>query len=96
MALPADDLACPVAPDAEVVLAASSTVDTTYQSMAAGFLLTELLIPLVMDSVGESARTRMALWEEQQRTRTTAVISPAMRSESTVWTLIRHVLLTLE
>ena len=33
-----DDLACPVAPDAEVVLAASSTVDTTYQSMAAGFL----------------------------------------------------------
>lgn len=40
-----DDLACPVAPDAEVVLAASSTVGTVYQSMAAGFLLTELLIP---------------------------------------------------
>ena len=56
-----DDLACPVAPDAEVVLAASSTVGTTYQSMAAGFLLTELLIPLVMDAVGEPARTRMAL-----------------------------------
>ncbi|KWX24018.1 MurR/RpiR family transcriptional regulator [Mycolicibacterium wolinskyi] len=63
-----DDLACPVAPDAEVVLAASSTVGTTYQSMAAGFLLTELLIPLVMDAVGEPARTRMALWEEQRRT----------------------------
>jgi DNA-binding MurR/RpiR family transcriptional regulator len=62
-----DDLACPVAPDAEVVLAASSTVGTTYQSMAAGFLLTELLIPLVMDAVGEPARTRMALWEEQRR-----------------------------
>jgi DNA-binding MurR/RpiR family transcriptional regulator len=61
-----DDLACPVAPDAEVVLAASSTVDTTYQSMAAGFLLTELLIPLVMDAIGEPARTRMALWEEQR------------------------------
>ena len=45
-----DDLACPVAPEAEVVLAASSTVGTTYQSMAAGFLLTELLIPLVMDA----------------------------------------------
>ena len=63
-----DDLACPVAPDAEVVLTASSTVGTTYQSMAAGFLLTELLIPLVMDAVGEPARTRMALWEEQRRT----------------------------
>lgn len=62
-----DDLACPVAPDAEVVLAASSTVGTVYQSMAAGFLLTELLIPLVMDAIGESARTRMALWEEQRR-----------------------------
>ena len=62
-----DDLACPVAPDAEVVLAASSTVGTVYQSMAAGFLLTELLIPLVMDAVGEPARTRMALWEQQRR-----------------------------
>jgi DNA-binding MurR/RpiR family transcriptional regulator len=62
-----DDLACPVAPDAEVVLAASSTVGTVYQSMAAGFLLTELLVPLVMDAIGEPARTRMALWEEQRR-----------------------------
>jgi DNA-binding MurR/RpiR family transcriptional regulator len=62
-----DDLACPVAPEAEVVLAASSTVGTTYQSMAAGFLLTELLIPPVMDAIGEPARTRMALWEEQRR-----------------------------
>ena len=62
-----DDLACPVAPEAEVVLAASSTVGTAYQSMAAGFLLTELLIPLVMDALGEPARTRMALWEEQRR-----------------------------
>ena len=62
-----DDLACPVAPEAEVVLTASSTVGTTYQSMTAGFLLTELLIPLVMDAIGEPARTRMALWEEQRR-----------------------------
>jgi DNA-binding MurR/RpiR family transcriptional regulator len=62
-----DDLACPVAPEAEVVLAASSTVGTVYQSMAAGFLLTELLIPLVMDAIGEPARTRMAWWEEQRR-----------------------------
>lgn len=61
-----DDLTCPVAPEAEVVLAASSTVNTTYQSMAAGFLLTELLIPLVMDAIGEPARTRMALWEDQR------------------------------
>jgi DNA-binding MurR/RpiR family transcriptional regulator len=63
-----DDLACPVAPEAEVVVAASSTVGTVYQSMAAGFLLTELLTPLVMDAIGEPARTRMALWEEQRRT----------------------------
>jgi DNA-binding MurR/RpiR family transcriptional regulator len=62
-----DDLACPVAPEAEVVLAASSTVATPYQSMAAGFLLTELLVPLVMEAIGEPARTRMALWEEQRR-----------------------------
>lgn len=62
-----DDLACPVAPDAEVVLAASSTVGTVYQSMAAGFLLTELLLPLVMEAIGEPGRTRMALWEEQRR-----------------------------
>ena len=62
-----DDLACPVAPEAEVVLAASSTVGTAYQSMAAGFLLTELLVPLVMDALGDPARTRMALWEEQRR-----------------------------
>lgn len=62
-----DDMACPVAPDAEVVLAASSTVGTVYQSMSAGFLLTELLIPLVMEAIGEPARTRMALWEERRR-----------------------------
>lgn len=61
-----DDLACPVAPDAEVVLPATSTVGTTYQSMAAGFVLTELLVPLVMDAIGEPARTRMALWEDQR------------------------------
>jgi DNA-binding MurR/RpiR family transcriptional regulator len=62
-----DDLACPIAPEAEVVLAASSTVGTVYQSMAAGFLLTELLTPLVMEAIGEPARTRMALWEQQRR-----------------------------
>jgi DNA-binding MurR/RpiR family transcriptional regulator len=63
-----DDLTCPVAPEAEVVLAASSTVGTAYQSMAAGFLLTELLVPLVMDAIGEPAKTRMALWEDQRST----------------------------
>ena len=45
----------------------SSTVGTVYQSMSAGFLLTEVLIPLVMDAIGEPARTRMALWEERRR-----------------------------
>jgi DNA-binding MurR/RpiR family transcriptional regulator len=61
-----DDLGCPVAPDAEVVLAAASTAGTAYHSMTAGFLLTELLVQLVMDAIGEPARTRMALWEEQR------------------------------
>jgi DNA-binding MurR/RpiR family transcriptional regulator len=61
-----DDLSCPVAPNAEVVLAADSSVNSTFQSMAAGFLLTELLVPLVMDAVGEPARTRMTLWEQNR------------------------------
>lgn len=50
------------------MLAASSTVGTTYQGMAAGFLVTELLILLVEEAIGEPARTRMSLWEEQRRT----------------------------
>jgi DNA-binding MurR/RpiR family transcriptional regulator len=61
-----DDLGCPVALDAEVVLAAASTAGTAYHSMTAGFLLTELLVQLIMDAIGEPARTRMALWEEQR------------------------------
>jgi DNA-binding MurR/RpiR family transcriptional regulator len=61
-----DDLGCPVALDAEVVLAAASTAGTAYHSMTAGYLLTELLVQLVMDAIGEPARTRMALWEEQR------------------------------
>jgi DNA-binding MurR/RpiR family transcriptional regulator len=69
-----DDLGCPVAPDAEVVLAAASTAGTAYHSLTAGFLLTELLVDLIMDAVGEPARTRMALWEER---RTAELFSPA-------------------
>ena len=61
-----DDMACPAAPEAEVVLVATSTVNSTYQSMAGGFLLTELLLPPVMAAIGESARTRMALWEQHR------------------------------
>ena len=61
-----DDLGCPVAPDAEVVLAAASTAGTAYHSLTAGFLLTELLVDLVMDAIGEPARTRMALWDERR------------------------------
>lgn len=59
-----DDLSCPVAPNAAVVLAATSSVNSTFQSMTAGFLLTELLVPLVMEAIGEPARTRMTLWEQ--------------------------------
>lgn len=74
-----DDLGCPVALDAEVVLAAASTAGTAYHSMTAGYLLTELLVQLVMDAIGESARTRMALWEEQ---RWTELIYPTTEPES--------------
>jgi DNA-binding MurR/RpiR family transcriptional regulator len=47
-----DDLACPVAPEAEVVLAASSTVGTPTRAWPRDFCSTELLIPLVMDALG--------------------------------------------
>jgi DNA-binding MurR/RpiR family transcriptional regulator len=61
-----DDLSCPVAPDAAVVLAAASTTDSTFQSMTGGFLLTEVLLPLVVEAIGEPARTRMTLWEQHR------------------------------
>ncbi|MFC6356842.1 MurR/RpiR family transcriptional regulator [Luethyella okanaganae] len=58
-----DELASPVAPHAEVVLAVSSDAASPYKSMTAAFLLTELLIPFVMERLGEPARTRLALWD---------------------------------
>ncbi|MFT4010038.1 MAG: MurR/RpiR family transcriptional regulator [Nocardioidaceae bacterium] len=61
-----DNIACPAALDATVVLVAASTVNSTFQSMAGGFLLTELLLPAVLAAIGESARTRMALWEQHR------------------------------
>jgi DNA-binding MurR/RpiR family transcriptional regulator len=74
-----DDLGCPVAPDAEVVLAAASTAGTAYHSLTAGFLLSELLVQLVMDTIGDPARTRMALWEER---RWAELIDPTTDDES--------------
>ncbi|TIC79274.1 MurR/RpiR family transcriptional regulator [Nocardioides sp. GY 10127] len=61
-----DDHACPVSRDASVVLAVPSTVGSAYQSMAGGYLLTELLLPAVIAALGEPARTRMALWEQHR------------------------------
>lgn len=61
-----DDLACPVAPHAEVVLAASSASGTAFQSMTAGFLLVELLLLAVLEALGEPARTRLALWDQRR------------------------------
>jgi DNA-binding MurR/RpiR family transcriptional regulator len=61
-----DDMGCPAAPEAAVVLVAASAVNSTYNSMAGGFLLTELLLPPIMEALGEPARTRMALWEQHR------------------------------
>jgi len=61
-----DSLACPIAPRADVVLDVASDAGQTFQSMSAAFLLTEQLLTLVVDRVGEPARTRLALWDRSR------------------------------
>lgn len=61
-----DDAACPAAAEADVVLAVASNADQAFQSMTGTFLLTELLVPPVMERLGEPALTRLALWERHR------------------------------
>jgi DNA-binding MurR/RpiR family transcriptional regulator len=63
LVLVTDSLACPIAPRADVVLDVTSDAGQTFQSMSAAFLLTEQLSTLVVDRIGEPARTRLALWD---------------------------------
>jgi DNA-binding MurR/RpiR family transcriptional regulator len=61
-----DDAVCPAAAEADVVLAVSSNADQAFQSMTGTFLLTELLVPPVMERLGDPALTRLALWERHR------------------------------
>jgi DNA-binding MurR/RpiR family transcriptional regulator len=58
-----DSLTCPVAPRAHVVLDVTSVTEQAFQSMTAAFMLTEQLLHLVVDRIGEPAHTRLALWD---------------------------------
>jgi DNA-binding MurR/RpiR family transcriptional regulator len=66
LVLVTDSLACPIAPRADVVLDVASDAGQTFQSMSAAFLLTEQLLTLVVDRIGEPARTRLALWDRSR------------------------------
>jgi DNA-binding MurR/RpiR family transcriptional regulator len=61
-----DNAVCPAAADADVVLAIASNADQAFQSMTGAFLLTELLVPPVMERLGEPALTRLGLWERHR------------------------------
>jgi len=66
LVLVTDSLACPIAPRADVVLDVTSDAGQTFQSMSAAFLLTEQLLALIVDRIGEPARTRLALWDRSR------------------------------
>ncbi len=66
LVLVTDSLACPIAPRADVVLDVTSDAGQTFQSMSAAFLLTEQLLTLVVDRIGEPALTRLALWDRSR------------------------------
>ena len=66
LVLVTDSLACPIAPRADVVLDVTSDAGQTFQSMSAAFLLTEQLLTLVVDRMGEPALTRLALWDRSR------------------------------
>ncbi|MCU1443231.1 MAG: MurR/RpiR family transcriptional regulator [Cryobacterium sp.] len=61
-----DSLSCPVAPRADVVLDVTSVTDQAFQSMAAAFTLSEQLLHLIVDRIGEPAHTRLALWDRSR------------------------------
>lgn len=59
-----DSLECPIAPRADVVLDVTSATDHPFQSDISAFMLTEQLLNVVLGRLGESAHTRLALWEQ--------------------------------
>ncbi|MEO6200037.1 MAG: MurR/RpiR family transcriptional regulator [Cryobacterium sp.] len=58
-----DSVSCPIAPRADVVLDVTSVTDQAFQSMTAAFMLSEQLLHLVVERIGASAHTRLALWD---------------------------------
>lgn len=58
-----DGFECPVTPMADIVLNVTSTTEQAFQSMTAAFMLTEQLVHLVVERLGEPAATRLALWD---------------------------------
>jgi DNA-binding MurR/RpiR family transcriptional regulator len=58
-----DSLDCPVAPRADVVLDVTSATDHAFQSDTAAFMLSEQLLNVVLERLGEPAFTRVALWD---------------------------------
>jgi DNA-binding MurR/RpiR family transcriptional regulator len=59
-----DEQLSPAAADADIVLPTSVDSPSPFDSLSTAFALAELLVVPVMDRLGESARTRMALWED--------------------------------
>jgi DNA-binding MurR/RpiR family transcriptional regulator len=58
-----DSLQCPIAPRADVVLNVPDVTEQAFQSMTGAFMLSEQLLHLVLDRIGEAARNRLALWD---------------------------------
>jgi DNA-binding MurR/RpiR family transcriptional regulator len=54
----------PAAADATVVLPVAVASPSPFFSVTAGFILTELLVVPVMERLGETAHTRLALWDD--------------------------------
>jgi len=61
-----DQQLSPVAAFADVVLPMAVVTPAADPSMAAAFVLCELLISPVMERLGDSAQTRLALWEDSR------------------------------
>lgn len=61
-----DEHLSPVAGHADVVLPTAVRTPSAHPSLAAAFVLCELLIPPVMERIGEPAHTRLALWEDSR------------------------------
>jgi DNA-binding MurR/RpiR family transcriptional regulator len=59
-----DEQLSPVANLADVVLPASVESPSPFYSLTAAFMLVELLVVPVLERLGESAHTRMTIWED--------------------------------